>query len=161
MSPSCWLVLRVAMSDDAPLSSSSPSNRETVRAARTSWHRHHPPEIKKAPSDSYAEIGTDRLRVRPAEFVREFEDASVTIRLLIATPVQRVSRVGSVHRAMRAIARAEAKRDVGYARLRSGWEAATSVPTSSSPRSSGATNSARMLRSVPGPCRMCLRNGLR
>jgi len=52
--------------------SSSPSNRETVRAARTPPNRHHPPGIKNSKSESYAEIDTDGLRTRPANVVRKF-----------------------------------------------------------------------------------------
>jgi hypothetical protein len=39
-------------------------DHETVRAARTPRHRHHLPGINGSPSESYAEIGTDRLRKR-------------------------------------------------------------------------------------------------
>jgi hypothetical protein len=55
-----------------PLPRARHRNRETVPAMRTPWHRHHLPGIKNSPSRSYAEIGTDRLRTRPASVVREF-----------------------------------------------------------------------------------------
>jgi hypothetical protein len=42
----------------------SSSRRQTVRAARTPRHRHHPPGIKNFHSDSYAEIDTDSLPTR-------------------------------------------------------------------------------------------------
>jgi hypothetical protein len=47
-------------------------NRETVRSATTPRHRHHLPGIKKCPSDSYVEIGSDGLRTRLSSVVREF-----------------------------------------------------------------------------------------
>jgi hypothetical protein len=39
---------------------------------RTTRHCHHPPGIKNSKSESYAEIGRDRLCTRPADLVREF-----------------------------------------------------------------------------------------
>ena len=45
---------------------------ETVRAVRTPRHRHHPPRIKNCQSESYAEIGRDRLCTRLSSVVRQF-----------------------------------------------------------------------------------------
>ena len=47
-------------------------HRETVRAARTPWHRHHPPGIKNSKSKSYAEMRTDSLRYETADVMHEF-----------------------------------------------------------------------------------------
>jgi hypothetical protein len=50
-------------------------DRETVRVARTPWHRHHLTGNKNSQSESYAEIRTDSLPVGIANVVREFERA--------------------------------------------------------------------------------------
>jgi hypothetical protein len=57
-----------------------PSNRETVRAARTPRHRHHLPGITTFPSESYAEIGTDSLCTRLSSVVRGFACAGLPYR---------------------------------------------------------------------------------
>jgi methylphosphotriester-DNA--protein-cysteine methyltransferase len=59
----------------SPLSSSSPSNRETVRAVRSPRHRHHPPRIRNFQSESYAGRSTDGFCTRPADLVRDFAAA--------------------------------------------------------------------------------------
>jgi hypothetical protein len=79
-----------------------PSNRETVRAARTPPHRHHPPRIKNCQSESYAEIDTDSLCTRLSSVGRHFDFAPETHPACPAYPGGPVvARSGSEHLTVR------------------------------------------------------------